>query len=496
VHTYLRDLSDPVNDGILDQSRQSVVRGENWAEVGLPHSSDETGESRWSEGGNKEAISRAETRGGLETQIHVKRKPTGIRYLASKYQRLEGLMNRVNEGSLVEMHRRQDGKKAVGVDGVNKSEYGKNLGKNVADLIKRMKTCRYYPQPVRRAYIPKADGKTRPLGIPSYEDRLVQGVMAGVLNSLYETRFLDCSYGFRPNRSAHHAVRYINQTLMNGGVNYIIDADIKGFFDNVNHGWMMKFLRHDIADEKFLRYIKRFLAAGVMEGTERQETDKGTPQGGLISPVLANVYLHYVLDLWCTKPLRKRCRGQVYYVRYADDFLLMFQRERDAKQALTELRERLGMFGLELAENKTRIVPFGRLKGTKMDFDFLGFTFFNARTRKGNYQVGVRTSEKKLKAKRREIKEWMWTRLKEPVGKTLESIQLTLTGHANYYGVNGNIRKIRGFHRYTKQTCLRMLNRRSQRRSITPEAFERIWRIHVKEPHLTKDIWTRVPMLA
>ena len=232
-----------------------------------------------------------------------------IRYQSKTYAKLETLMNRVNEVSIKEEHRKQLQKKAVGVDGVTKAEYGKRLDENVADLIARMKKFGYKPQPVRRTYIPKADGKMRPLGIPAYEDRLVQSVMAGVLNDIYEERFLDCSYGFRPEQSAHQVVREINQTIMTCKVNYVLDADIKGFFDNVDHDWLMRFLDNDIADKNLLRYMKRFLIAGVMEGAERKESDKGTPQGGQISPVLANVYLHYALDLWYEKVLLKRCKG-------------------------------------------------------------------------------------------------------------------------------------------------------------------------------------------
>ena len=208
-----------------------------------------------------------------------------IRYQSKTYAKLETLMNHVNENSLKEEHRKQEQRKAVGIDGVTKAEYQKNLDDNITELISRMKQFSYKPQPVRRTYIPKANGKLRPLGIPAYEDRLVQSVMAGVLSSIYEERFLDCSYGFRPARNAHMVVREINQTIMTRKVNYVLEADIKGFFDNVDHKWLMKFLEHDIADKNFLRYVKRFLIAGVMEGAERKESDKGTPQGGQISPV-------------------------------------------------------------------------------------------------------------------------------------------------------------------------------------------------------------------
>ena len=419
-----------------------------------------------------------------------------IRYQSRTYAKLETLMNRVNEESLKEAHRKQEQRKAVGIDGMTKVEYGEKLEENVANLIARMKKFSYKPQPVRRVYIPKSNGQMRPLGIPSYEDRLVQSVMADLLSDVYEERFLDYSYGFRPERSAHESVREINQTIMTRKVGYVLEADIKGFFDNVDHEWLMKFLEHDIADKNFLRYVKRFLIAGVMEGSDRKESDRGTPQGGQISPVLANVYLHYVLDLWYEKVLRKHCDGEVYYIRYADDFLLMFQYENDAHRVMKALKSRLAKFGLEVAEDKTRILPIGRFKGTKDSFDFLGFTFFNTQTRSGKYRLGVRTSKKKLKTKRETAKAWLKTRLGEPVGDTMKLIQLSLAGHSNYYGVSGNFRLIQKFWKYVKYSCYRMLNRRHQKRSMEYVTFARIWNYYIKEPRLTKDIWNWKPKLV
>ena len=420
----------------------------------------------------------------------------GIRYQSRTYAKLETLMNRVNEESLKEEHKRQVQRKAVGIDGVTKAEYGEKLDENVSDLINRMKRFSYKPQPVRRTYIPKMDGKLRPLGIPAYEDRLVQSAMARILNDIYEERFLDCSYGFRPERNAHMVVREINQTIMTKKVNYVLDSDIKGFFDNVDHDWLMKFLEKDIADKNFLRYIKRFLIAGVMEGTERKESDKGTPQGGQISPVLANVYLHYVLDQWYEMLVREKCKGEVYYVRYADDFLITFQYENEARDVLKALKARLKKFGLEVAEDKTRIIPIGRFKGTKEDFDFLGFTFFNTKARDGKYRIGVRTSKKKLKAKKLEAKAWLHNNMHKPVSETMKRIQVSLQGHFNYYGVSGNFAQINKFWRYIKYTYYRVLNKRHQKRSINYDDFNRIWKFYVKEPHITKDIWTRQPKLV
>ena len=420
----------------------------------------------------------------------------GIRYQSEHYTKLTTLINRVNEESLKEAHRHQKTGKAVGVDGVTKEEYGANLDENVKRLINRMKTFKYIPQAVRRTYIPKPNGKMRPLGIPAYEDRLVQSVMAEILNDVYEPRFLECSYGFRPKRSAHDVVKYINQTIMTKKVNYILDADIKGFFDNLDQRWLMKFLEHDIADRNFLRYVSRFLKSGIMDEGNKLESDKGTPQGGQISPVLANVYLHYVLDQWYEIVLKKYAKGEIYYVRYADDFLMMFQHEEEAVRVLELLKARLAKFGLEIAEDKTRILPIGRFKGTKEDFDFLGFTFFNTKTRDEKYRLGVRTSKKKLKSKKQTVKEWLKTRLTKPVAETMRLINLSLAGHYNYYGVNGNFHAIQGFWKYVKYTTYRMLNRRDQKGKFRYAKFLRVWNYYVQKPHLTTDIWNWKPKLV
>lgn len=412
-----------------------------------------------------------------------------IRYQSGTYPRLLSLINRVDELSLMAAHDRQDARKASGVDGVTKDMYGEHLLDNVVELVKRMKSFSYIPQPVRRTYIPKANGKLRPLGIPAYEDRLVQRVMADVLTEVYEPRFLDCSHGFRPGRGAHDVVRYIDQSVMRGRVNYVLEADIQGFFDNVDQGWLLKFLEHDIADKNFLRYVVRFLKAGVMEQSKWMESDKGTPQGGLISPILANVYLHYALDLWVEYRVKRCCKGEVYYARYADDFVLLFQYEDEAKAVMGYLRDRLGKFGLNLAEDKTRILPFGRHARRKEDFDFLGFTFFNAKSRKGYYRIGIRTSAKKLRAKRQAVGEWLWTRLTRPVGETLATLNRKLVGHYNYYGINGNYRAVCSFWRYVKGRLMWTLCRRSQKHRLTWAMFQKLWDKYVTAPYLPVQIW-------
>ena len=420
----------------------------------------------------------------------------GIRYQSATYPAVQNLMHNVSEQTLMAEHRKQARKKATGIDGVDKTAYDENAEENIRELVIKMKKFQYRPQAVRRTYIPKANGKMRPLGIPAYEDRLVQGVMAGLLNEVYEVRFLDCSYGFRPKRSGHDVVRYINQTIMTKKVNYALEADIKGFFDNVDHDWLMKFLEHDIQDKNFLRYIKRFLIAGIMEGTERTDSDRGTPQGGLISPVLANVYLHYVLDLWFEKAVKPKLRGEAYYVRYADDFLILSQYENEARAVMEALKSRLSIFSLEVAEDKTRILPMGRFKGTKEDFDFLGFTFYNTKTRGGKYRLGVRTSKKKLKAKRQAAKAWLHTRLTKPVAETMKLLAAVIRGHCSYYGINGNFHAIQSFWKYLKYSTYRMLNRRDQKGKLRYPKFLRIWNYYIAEPHLTTDIWNWKPKIS
>ena len=398
-----------------------------------------------------------------------------IRSQSIKYKKLQTLMYHINKETLIKEHQKQSVNKASGIDKMTKDKYEENLYNNIDNLLSRMKKFSYKPQAVRRIYIPKANGKLRPLGIPAYEDKLVQGVMANVLNEIYEPRFLECSYGFRENRNCHMAIAKIKKSIMTKPVNYILDADIKGFFDNVDHKWLIKFLEHDIEDKNFIRYIIRFLKSGIMEKEVIKENLKGTPQGGLISPVLANVYLNYVLDNWVEKWIKPRAKGYVEIVRFADDFIVMFQYENEAKAFYEVLKKRLSKFKLELEENKTRIIPFGRLKGSKETFDFLGFTHINGKTRKGKYLVKHITSKKKMKVKRNDFKLWMKENMHKPIIEIMETIKRKLTGHYNYYGINNNSISICNYYLYVKWTTYRILNRRHQKRSMSYKIFIRIW---------------------
>ena len=323
-----------------------------------------------------------------------------------KYGTVQGIMKYVNEESIKEQHRRQEKGKATGVDKVTKEEYGERLDENVKELIDRMKRLQYKPKDIRRTKIPKEGSKKlRPLGIPAYEDKLVQGVMAEILNQIYEPIFLDMSYGFRPGRSCHDAIERLDKIIMKGKINYVVDTDIKGFFEHIDHEWLKKFLWETIKDRTFIRYIGRFLRAGIIEEGKRTIAEEGTPQGGLISPILANIYMHYVLDLWFKIKIQRESKGQANLVRYADDFVACFEREEEAREYYEKLKERLGKFGLELAEEKSKIIKFGkRAGGSKESFDFLGIRHINGRNRKGNYKLVHKTSKKKMKAKKQKVK--------------------------------------------------------------------------------------------
>lgn len=400
-----------------------------------------------------------------------------ITRIALKYEKVQNLMKYVNENTLKEMYKRQPKNKAVGIDGMTKEMYGENLEDNIDKLIHDMKQFSYRPYPVRKTYIPKGNGKLRGLGIPSFEDKMVQGVFKEILEAIYETKFLDSSFGFRPNRGCHDAIQRINKHIMADKVNYIIDADIKGFFDNLDHEWLMKFLEHDIADKNFLRYIKRFLIGGVMEDGKKLETDKGTVQGGLISPVLANVYLHYVLDLWF-EYMKKEFRGEMYLVRYADDFVCMFQYEKEAQKFYKLLIERLRKFNLEIAEDKSRILPFGRYKGTKESFDFLGFTHINGKSHLGKYCVIHRTSKKKLKQKREVAKQWLREHMHESIPETIRKLNKKMIGHYRYYGIYGNFIGINKFYRYVRQQLYFTKRRRDQSRWLTWKKLGQILKVY------------------
>ena len=420
----------------------------------------------------------------METEL------TRIAELARRRPRikLQTLANLINEKTLTMSHQEMPNKKSAGVDAVTKEGYGDNLEVNVKNLVERMKRQAYKPQPVKRVYIPK-DGTTkkRPLGLPAYEDKLVQWVLNKILNAIYEQEFLECSYGFRPGKSCHDALVALESTIKNKKVSYIVDADIRGFFDNVDHQWMMKFLGERIEDPNILRLVSRFLKAGIMEKGEIFGTDLGTPQGGVISPTLGNVYLHYVLDLWFEKKIKKESGGEAYLIRYCDDFICCFQYKEDAENFYKKLEKRLKEFGLETAEDKTKIIEFGRFAEDNRakrgeckpeTFDFLGFTHYCSKSKEGYFSVKRKTSKKKFKAKLKKSKEWLKKNMHEPIGNLIKRLNTKLVGHYRYYGITGNYSMINSFKfRVTKQLFW-VLNRRSQKRSYNWDKFKRMMKIY------------------
>lgn len=408
-----------------------------------------------------------------------------------EHKTVQGIMKYVNEETIIKQHRKQEKNKATGIDGVSKEDYEENLNENVKELISKMKTMSYKPKDVKRVYIPKTGkGELRPLGIPAYEDKLVQGAMTDVLNEIYENIFLDCSYGFRPNRDCHQAIKKLDEIIMKKKINYVVEADIKGFFNNVNHEWLVKFLEYTIQDQKFIRYIVRILKSGVMENMEHYESDKGTPQGGLISPVLANVYLHYVLDLWFELYIKIKCKGEAYLIRYCDDFVCCFEKEEEARMFYAELKDRLSKFDLELAEDKSRIIPFGNNKSQKK-FDFLGFTHINGVNRKGNYKLVHHTSGKKSKAKKQAVKQWLKESVKiYKITYLIKKLNIKLQGTFRYYGVSDNYDWMLKFRKYVIYQLHEQLCRRSQRGKISWIKFYKILEYNpIVMPKIYHSMW-------
>jgi len=373
---------------------------------------------------------------------------------------------------------------ASGIDRVTKEEYGNDLEANLTGLVERLHRMAYIPQPVRRVYIPKPGStKQRPLGIPALEDKLVQAGLVRILEAIYEGDFIDDSYGFRPGRGCHDALRTLSLEVEGGSVHVIVEADIKGFFDNVQHDWMMEFLGHRIADKRMLRYVKRFLIAGIMEDGLFTATEEGTPQGGNILPILANIYLHYVLDLWFTRRFIKSCEGLARLIRYADDFVVCFQRRSDAEQFRMELDGRLGKFGLEVAAEKTKILEFGPLAAVKakargekpQTFDFLGLTHFCSKTRNGQrFRMKRKTSRKKFKAKLLAFKEWLKGSRTLPTPELMKTAVAKLRGHFAYYGVTDNSEGIGQFNHEVRKLLVKWLNRRGKSGCLSWEKFKKL----------------------
>jgi RNA-directed DNA polymerase len=372
---------------------------------------------------------------------------------------------------------------APGIDGETWEHYGQALEANLADVSERLKRGAYRAKPVKRAYIPKADGRQRPLGIPTLEDKLVQRTTVEVLTAIYETDFLGFSYGFRPGRSPHHALDALYTGLLTRKVNWVLDADIRGFFEAIDHGWLVKFVEHRIADRRVVRLIQKWLNAGVLEDGTRTWSEEGTPQGGSVSPLLANVYLHYAFDLWAQRWRKTQAHGDVIVVRYADDFIVGFQHRADAERFLTELRERVAKFRLELHPEKTRLLEFGPFaaehrrragKGKPETFNFLGFTHICGKKRNGRFTVVRQTIRQRVQTKLSEVKAELRRRLHDPIPVVGAWLRQVVSGHIRYYGVPTNSPALAMFRFQVGWLWHRALARRSHTGHVAWERMRRL----------------------
>jgi RNA-directed DNA polymerase len=418
-----------------------------------------------------------------------------------KTEKFTSLMHLLNAEYFLECFKELKKKKAAGIDGRTLESYSeeeiKNILEQTAILIKQK---RYRPKPVRSVDIAKDNGKIRTLGIPTVVDKVVQQAITKILQAIYEPNFLDVSYGYRPGKDAHSCLKEVNHMIMQKKVNWIIDADISGYFDNIDHTWMMRCLTERIADPNFKSLIMRFLKAGIMKDSISEETPNGTPQGGIISPILANIYLHYVLDLWFEKQEKKQIQGYTQLIRYADDFIIGVQNVHEAKQILTDIEKRIQKFGLTLSVEKTGIKEFGRFakenqnkhgKRKPETFDFLGFTHYCTNTRDGRFMVTVKTSQKKMNKSIMAMDKWLkGIRNHKQLKEIWPLLKSKLQGHYNYYGVSGNIEEIKYYYRKTQKLIFRWMNRRSQKVTWNSKEFRVYLSQHaLPEPKLTYAIF-------
>ena len=400
-----------------------------------------------------------------------------------KDARFTALLHHVSLERLWAAYRAVRPQAAPGVDGVTWADYGQDLEANLRDLHGRVQSGRYRAKPSRRAYIPKADGRLRPLGIAALEDKIVQRAVVEVINAVYEVDFRGFSYGFRPGRSPHDALDALAVGIQRKRVNWVLDADIRDFFGQLDRAWLRRFLQHRIADKRVLRLVDKWLAAGVIEDGEWSATEEGSPQGASISPLLANLYLHHVLDLWVDWWRRRWAHGDVIIVRWADDFIVGFEHQQDARRFLVELRERLAKFGLELHPDKTRLIEFGQRAarnraaqglGKPETFDFLGFTHICAKSKTGRFWLKRITVSKRLRAKLREVNDQLKHRRHQPIpvqGRWLRSV---VQGHLAYYAVPGNTDAVKAFRHQVTRHWFKALRRRSQRSRTTWERMGRL----------------------
>lgn len=407
-----------------------------------------------------------------------------------KRHRFRDLYRLLNEELLHDCWRRIRKNAAYGVDQISAQEYGEHLDENIRQLVARLKRKSYRAKLVRRHYIPKADGKMRPLGIPATEDKLLQLAVTRILTAIYEPDFLDCSYGYRPERGALDAVEKLRVTLQFGGYGWVVEADIRGFFDHLSHEWLLRMLAERIEDRGLLWLIKKWLRAGVLD-TDGQvlHPAAGTPQGGIVSPVLANVYLHYALDRWFQQVVKRQVRGNAELVRYADDFVCVFAQPEAAASFYRVLGQRLGKFELELSAEKTRVIAFPREgpEAGKTSFDFLGFEFRWGQDRKGRAQLKCRTARRKLRASRQRLAAWCRENRSLRVAEWFKQLNRKLIGYYQYYGVRGNYPSLNEFYDYAQGQVWKWLNRRSQRKSYNWSGYQEL-RKHfpLAKPRITR----------
>lgn len=421
-----------------------------------------------------------------------------ISNIARKYRQIDTVMYAINEENLKRSAIKMAGNKAVGIDKVTKKEYIEKLNSNIKDLIKRMKRMSYKPKAVRRTYIPKpGSDKKRPLGIPAFEDKIVQDLMSQILEAIYEPMFKEFSYGFRPGRSCHQAIAYLDKMLHREKVNYVVDLDIKGFFDNIDHEWLIKFIEYRIRDKVYIRYIKRFLKSGILEQGKLISAEKGTPQGGIISPILGNIYLHFVLDDWFEKVVERQTKGYAGMVRYADDSVACFQYKEEAEKYLRSVKKRLAKFGLEVSEEKTKILEFGRFaarerkkqgKRKPETFEFLGFIHYCSTGKNGQFRAKRKTSGKKFRAKVQEMKQWLRSRMQYKVTDTIKLLNIKLVGHYRYYGITDNTEAVRRYWRIVTIMLYKTLNRRTQKNKYSYKEYYNKIRNQIVRPRIYVDI--------
>mgnify|MGYP001250093970 FL=1 len=411
-------------------------------------------------------------------------------------QRILALAHLIDEDALTRALGRLRRDAAAGVDGVTVDAYGQRLVENVRELRVRRKAMKYRHQPIGRVHIPKENGKTRPIGISTVEDKVVQGALREVLEAIYEQDFMPCSYGFRRGRSAHEALRALNRTVMSWSANYVLEADIVSFFDSIDRKMLMEMLRGRIADESLMRLIGKCLHVGVLDGEAYQEPDVGTAQGSVLSPLLGNVYLHHVLDVWFDREVRPKLRGRAELVRYADDFVICFQREDDARQVERMLRARMAAYRLALHPEKTQLLAFrpprdgdGRGKGSAT-LDFLGFTLHWQRTLRGKWRLGCRTRSARVRRAIVAASDWCRRHRHLPVHVQRAALTRKLVGHYNYFGVNGNLAALRSVLVGVTRAWQKWLNRRSQRARMWWKRFNELLRAHpLPIPRIKVQIW-------